>query len=59
MLTAWVGKKHLIAQERAPAQLKGFRRVLDDDNFMAVVWQKLNQKVQRVAGVSHILLKNP
>lgn len=59
MPVAWAGKKHLIAREGAPARLKGFSRVLDDDNIMVVVLQELNEKVQRVVGVSHVQLKNP
>ena len=59
MPTARAGKEHLVAWEGTPARLKGDRRVLDEDNVMAVRLEELNQEVQRVARVAHVQLKDP
>ena len=54
MPPAGAREEHLITWEGAPARLEGFRRVLDEDNIMAVRLEELDQKVQGVARVAHV-----
>lgn len=59
MPPAGAREEHLITWEGAPARLEGFRRVLDEDNIMAVHLEELDQKVQGVARVAHVQLQDP